>query len=421
MKRLICMFLCIAMVLSLTACGQPQEATGAPQTAVTGAAETVDPLEAVLAVARELLDAGDLAGAADALAGADSADARVTELLAEIESLRFIDLDVTTELIYHTGDPETLVVHGMTAREFSDGTVRFTFDFTAPEGTPLKVLGSYLEYLDHTPATGEREQFVFEIAAADIRRIGSKFAIEFGPGSVSMLTVDVTVAWPGEGTAGVSDLPLLSDGQPMGETVELTFEAPEGVTVQSFTRQWLDNQCYRYTLDMSAPQGQTVTVTNADGLVYHEPVPADGPIAFDLPWSVASVYPEILVNFPDSPEYSFTAYNGYLLTGETPVSESRPLDYSETTDYDNTYGRMEILSATAWDLSHDFVRYEVVFSTQEVVCADAYYHEAVTDEVIPRFSMKTAAVFPSGQQTLTFDLRKEDAAGAGHPVVLFKN
>lgn len=302
MKRILCLVLCVSLLLSLAGCGKPsaESATMATVPVSTAPAETVDPVEAALTVARGLMDAGEL-DAAEAVLAQVGEDARVTALLAEIDSLRIIDLDVTMDFIYHTGDPETLIPYALTAQEFSDGMVRFTFDYVAPEGTPLKVIGDYLGYFDHAPATGEREQFVFEIAAEDIRRIGSKFTIEFGPGSVSLLTIDVVVAWPGEQAADASNLPLLSDGQPVGEAVKLDYEAPEGVVVQTFTRQWLDNECYRYTLEIQAPQGLTVAVTNADGLVYHNPVSADGPITFDLPWSVASVYPEILVDFPDAP------------------------------------------------------------------------------------------------------------------------
>ena len=93
-KRLLCIILCSSIVFSMTGCTKADPAPA--QTEQVQAEETLSIMDSYLTVAERFIDAEEFDSAIAVLEQATelAEDARITEMLARIETLRSVPLDV---------------------------------------------------------------------------------------------------------------------------------------------------------------------------------------------------------------------------------------------------------------------------------------------------------------------------------------
>lgn len=336
-------------------------------------------------------------------------------------------LNVTWSWVDRDDDSQNAGVYGFSATELSSGTVRCVLDFLAPRGTVLTVYGNNLLYRSSFLATGERDRFVFDLTAEDARKVRT-INVEFGDYPEGMFLISFLLNWPDQGLLN-DELPLHSGGTPQGEPVDVCYKAPEGITVHRFTRQWLDNQCFRYQLEVTAPEGLTMQITGPEGQNYHEDIPTTGEAVsatFDLPWAIASLHPQIQVAFCNGSEealYTLEALNGLLLTGAEETGEIHDLDWR--VDYNWFYydisdeKTVEVHSCTRQQLDLGFSRYSVEFTAPEGHTLQAHIGYNPDEHIENNKFMMESDIPTTGQrQTVTFDL-KDDTLEDVYPVLSF--
>ena len=167
-KRLLCIVLCISMLLSLIGCGQaettPMQSEVMPtETSQTEATQVA--VESYLAIAQGFIDKEDFDSAIAVLEQAKgiAEDARIDDLLAQIDQMRSIPLDVVFSVDSSGLKSGTAQIHSVTATERHDGFVRFVIDYTATKGMYFRVGGVRLDYTGNFLTTGMRDIFSFEM------------------------------------------------------------------------------------------------------------------------------------------------------------------------------------------------------------------------------------------------------------------
>ena len=257
--RLLCMILCISMLLSLVGCSQanpePTQATAPPTEIPTE--ETQVTVDSYLAIAQGFIDKEDFDSAIAVLEQAKgiAEDARIDEMLAQIEELRSIPLDVVVGVDSSNLKSGTAEIHSVSAAERHDGSVKFVIDYTAAEGMYFQVLGNRLDYTGDFHTTGMRDTFSFEIPAADLRCIGQKIQVWIVGGDDDMLIMECVVYWPEDPRSSAVEVPLRQ-----GSLSGLSGCEVLGVTVQA-----LDETRLFYSVKYSAPRPGLYATISAEG------------------------------------------------------------------------------------------------------------------------------------------------------------
>lgn len=194
-QRIAASILLLFLAAALAGCGStpPPVETTQPAPATTAPAETVVSPEEYLDSARALLADGDRDAAIALLeqALAETEDARLRELLEELTA------PVPLVLEYTDRSGGAVTVHSFTAEETYTRKVRYTLDYTAPEGLTVMIVGGLLNHtLPDFTTTGQRGQLVFEVDAQDILRMKGELQVRFRPSEGVACVLDVKTLWP---------------------------------------------------------------------------------------------------------------------------------------------------------------------------------------------------------------------------------
>lgn len=243
-KRLVCVILCLSMILSLVGCGQAE--TTPTQSEAAPTEETQVAVESFLAIAQGFIDkeAFDSAIAVLEQAREISEDTRIDEMLAQIEEMRSIPLDVVVSQEPVNLKSGTVQIHKVSAVERHDGFVRFTIDYTASAGMYVHILGTGLDYISHFHTHEGRDSFVFELPATDLRTIGRKLRIAYAFSNNDQFIMDLLTNWPGDVMTAATDITLHQ-----GDTTPVSGCEIHSVTVQAVDEKWL-----YYSVDYTAPR-----------------------------------------------------------------------------------------------------------------------------------------------------------------------
>lgn len=195
-SRMTCMLLCIAVLLSLAACGAsetPEATTAAP---IATEAEA-SPVDIYLSMAEEFMAQEKYDAAIDVLlqAKGESDDPRLDEMLARIEELQRtvlqVDYSVSTARLKVAG----VEIRNVTV-EVVEETVRYVIDYTAPEGMYLQIPGTNLDACWNYRTPGGEDSFVFELDRDIARDHFSTLNVLFKYSYQNYLRLTVSTLWP---------------------------------------------------------------------------------------------------------------------------------------------------------------------------------------------------------------------------------
>lgn len=365
MKQIISLVLCLSVLLTLAGCAQSEPAaTTVPETAAPAPTETVDPAQALLAEAQNLIDGGKLTEAETLLAPLDGTDPRVAELLDKIEAGKQpIDLKITLSYDGPNGKfPQNVQIHGVTAQAVYPGTVRYTVDYTAPGRTPIRLSGGGISEQAPKAASGQREQLVFEIPEADVRAMGGIFRMEF-----RFAQVIIGTQWPGEGYENLRgktvDVPLHLTGELKGAKCEI-----HGLSVQPLSKDQLI-----YTLDYTpSKNGICFNIWFSDGTYLKQDAYTDHSrtqAMMIVDRAVAGTNEKLYLSFASSPYREPTLFGEAVLSeyelpeytfseAELASQPEKKMEYQVGDDIRGDIG-VQIHSVTAQPLDNGYVRVRV--------------------------------------------------------------
>lgn len=200
-RNFLCLIL-LLLLLPLWGCGKtqsPQEET-TEVIPLTEAPETAVPVVHYLDSAQTCIDLGDYDGAIALLEQALTTvdDPQLHSMLDELKTSTPLTLE------YSGIAEETVKIHSFTAEETYGSKVRYTLDYTAPEGMRIQLHGKNRALLrDDFTTAGERGCFVFEIDAEDVRMLQGIFQLQFAESEGNVHILNVQTRWPGEAGTGV--------------------------------------------------------------------------------------------------------------------------------------------------------------------------------------------------------------------------
>lgn len=250
----------MAMILSLIGCGQAETTTTWSEempTEATPTETTQVPVESFLAIAQGFIDKEDFDSAIAVLeqAKAVAEDERIDEMLAQIEEMRSIPLDVVLSINRNGLKSSSVEIHSVTAVQRHDGFVRFVIDYTATQGMFFLVGGMRLDYTGNFRTTGMRDIFSFEMPAADLRSIGREILVSITNSNKDMLVMQCVVSWPGDSKSSAVEIPLRQ-----GSNAALS-----GCEIHSVNVHALDETRLYFNVEYTAPRpGMYVTVNAGD-------------------------------------------------------------------------------------------------------------------------------------------------------------
>ena len=357
-KRLICIMLCASMLLSLAGCGQTDS------TAMEGSAPEATQVaaESYLSIAQGFIDKGDYDSAIAVLTQAQELleDERIAALLAEIQST---ELNVTVLPISDTLQPDSVEIHSVSAQERS-GMVRYTVDYSAPEGLLVHLSNGRLDQRLDVKTAGKRETIVFEMKEQDVRDLEGSFFVRFGSTETEFCLVRVDTAWPGEERSVVAlaadELPeAFEPGYWLGSDTEGMLES---IWVTDAGAQWQ----FTVSHTMQGDPETAVSLSSGSGsqMVPEEAItedPQNNTFSFGIPKETLTELEAVFVGIGSHENGYFNYRIDYPFqiqeTAGIPVGEPVQTGYSVEDELKS--GSYEIHDVTAQRLNNGYVRFVV--------------------------------------------------------------
>lgn len=393
-KRLICGILCMAMILSLIGCGQAETTTTWSEempTEATPTETTQVPVESFLAIAQGFIDTEDFDSAIAVLeqAKAVAEDERIDEMLAQIEEMRSIPLDVVFSVDSSGLKSGTAQIHSVTATERHDGFVRFVIDYTATKGMYFRVGGVRLDYTGNFRTTGMRDIFSFEMPAADLRSMGREILVSITNSNKDMLVMQCVVSWPGDSKSSAVEIPLRQG----------SIAALSGCEIHSVSVHALDETRLYFNVEYTASRpGMYVTVNAGDEEPFYYGYTDNGrrQFAFIADRTIAEASEVLHLSIRENEtSQNGTAVEMHLSDYELPSAvqpspePARELSYAVCNTIPGE--GYEISSCTAQLLSSGFVHYKIEYNAVEGVSGGAHGFPNGSSKAYPTLGIDGAA------------------------------
>ena len=307
---------------------------------------------------------------------------------------------------------ESVEVHSVTCRDLDNGYVRLAVDFTAREGLSISVFDSHSELFNFRGgSTAEgRQTITYDLLKKDAMAaqfIVMRFFRSNEDGSTDWLSLYFNLS---------EKKPVITDGKPVGEAVELDFSVDNNLQIGNFevhsvTYRDLDNGYIRITVDCTVSEGLSFTAFNPpSGELFAftggPTVEGRQTITYDWLKEDAMAVKNITMSFYGSGNDG-GAYLFYNLirtkmktTDGKPVGEAMELDFS--VDNHLKTGSVEVHSVTCRRLDNGYVRIAVDCTTSEEMPTSAY------DIPFEVYFLLIGDLTVEGRQTITYDLLAED-------------
>ena len=393
-KRLLCIVLCISMLLSLIGCGQaettPMQSEVMPtETSQTEATQVA--VESYLAIAQGFIDKEDFDSAIAVLEQAKgiAEDARIDDLLAQIDQMRSIPLDVVFSVDSSGLKSGTAQIHSVTATERHDGFVRFVIDYTATKGMYFRVGGVRLDYTGNFFTTGMRDIFSFEMPATDLRSIGREFLVMIANSNSDQFIMQCVVNWPGDSKSSAVEIPLRQG----------SITAISGCEIHSVSVHALDETRLYFNVNYTAPRpGMYVTVNAGEEEPFYYEYTDEGRRQFAFITDRTAVEASEILHLriqENEASQRGAAVEMHLSDYELPsavqpsAEPARELSYAV---YNTLPGEgYEISSCTAQLLSSGFVHYKIEYNAVEGVSGGAHGFTNGSSKAYPTLGIDGAA------------------------------
>ena len=346
---------------------------------------------------------------------------------------RAIAFSTANELPESCGDA---VIHSYTYQELDNGFLRFTMDYTVPEGLNIYIFdppnGDLISMWGSGTTSPGRDTLRFDIPADDLlsaEGLNVNFYNESGNCFV-FFSSDMP---------GSREMFELTSGIPCGAEHDIDYmftdELPDGYDpafIHSYTYQELDNGCLRFAMDCTMPEGLSVFVfdpPNGDliGMWGSGTTSPDrSTIRFDIPADDLQSVEGLTVNFYDENGSYFIFFSADSLFPQSSgvfefnLTNGAPSGPAESFGFD--FGRLNVTpdmigtihSCTAQGLDNGYTRITVQFTVPGGLWLSA------TDRPALRQLFSDPSVMTSAQlSVLQFDISNEDLAATSAVNIIF--
>jgi hypothetical protein len=333
------------------------------------------------------------------------------------------------------------VIHSYTYQELNNGCLRFTMDYTMPQGLSVFVFdppnGDLINMDGSGITSGDRNTLQFDIPL-DTLQATEGLNVNFYAGDDSCFIYFSKDSLFSQQPSGGPRFNL-TDGTPAGTVHDCDYTMydtlPDGhapATIHSYTCQELDNGCLRFTMGYTMPQGLSVSVSDPPN---GERISMDGSgttsgsrdtIQFDIQADKLQTAESFNVSFYDqNGEYIVFLRTGSLFPVTTSLFEfnltnGTPAGGIEDVGFD--LGRMNVTpnmagtihSCTSQELDNGYTRFTVRFTVIPGLWLRA------TDRPGVNVLFSDSSIVTSGQSSvLQFDISNEDLAVTSAVQIIF--
>ena len=344
----------------------------------------------------------------------DSAVSLLEETLSQKEEpqLRQLLTEITAPtpltLTYSTDDESAIVIHSLSAEESYQKQVRFTLEYTAPEGLLLQIRGKTIPC--HHPevlTSGQNSRLSFEMDAADLQKLNDQLQVLFSTPTDQVHTLDIHVHRTEEKTS-----------QPLSvyeiNYLMMDHNRTENAQVTSFQIADRDNS-YHFTVEYTAIAGLTITglleTTDTTLFFWDQPLITEGGagiLEFDIEKELFSAGKYM--------EVCFTAENGQWVAAgfDFPMMFRRTLAETQTEPYHPTYalsstwqsGKCTLHDCYSQTLDNGYTRFTLDLTASSSSFVSVFANSGSADKMLSQF-------MTSGErQQFVFDVSNATLASA---------
>ena len=323
--------------------------------------------------------------------------------------------NVTNEL---ADESDLAQIYGFRYQRLDNGNVRFTLDYSMPEGFHINVFnpnGRYVKMQGTKETVSGRNTVQFEIPNETILN-ANVIVVNFSAEQKSY-----TVSFRVDENYWLS----LTEGMPISEAKTILFETEnllskktDKAEIHNCTMQELDNDYIRFTLEYTMPQAFSFYVFDPQGksikLYSHETVPAKtNNVQFDIlkadVEAAGSITAKFHNNWNDQDQFNVYLYTkariAEELTEGTPIGVERRITYNVSNELSRGANQAQIHDLSYQLLDNEYVRFTLVYTLP----AGLHCHVFDPPEGM-KVNLLSDKLTASGKNTLEFDISKEELA-----------